>query len=138
MRLPRMTTRRWMVLVAAVAGLLLAVRSVTYPTMAQWSPGWTVVRWSDGTIARYPGHVPGPTHWYNHALWTRVKWSDGSVTFHLVPHLPLEVRQWSWVIAVAALLGAGLLECYGRISHKWIKPGSTTGETPSPDSRPEA
>jgi hypothetical protein len=129
MRLPRMTTRRWMILVAAVAGLLLAIRSATYPTMWLRDPDWTEVRWSDGTVERHPGHVPAPTDWRNDPLWTLVDWSDGSVTLHLVPHLPLGARQWLCVIAIAAFLVAGLLELYGRIRRRWIKPGRTPGRT---------
>jgi hypothetical protein len=123
-----------MVLVAVVAGLLLAVRSATYPTLGMSDREGTEVRWSDGTVERHLGQGPVPTEWRHYRLWTLVKWTDGSTTFHLIPHIELEARQWSLGIAGASLLCAGFLEFCGRISRRRITTGEPPREAPLPDS----
>ena len=87
-RIPRMTTRRWMVLVAAVAAFIAGARALTRPIPEPVSleVGTGRIFWSDGVLtSAYVGQsdVPRPVE-RKHLLFCRlVRWSDGSSSLRL-------------------------------------------------------
>jgi hypothetical protein len=84
MKLPRMTTRRWMFAVAFLASFIAAVRALTRPIPVAQSVEIATgkVHWSDGVVAR-TGEVTRPVE-TEYVLFCRVvRWSDGSVSVRL-------------------------------------------------------
>ena len=84
MQLPRMTTRRWMALLASLAVFLAAARAATRPIPVAEAVETATgkVHWSDGVVARI-GEVPRPVETDHYPGCRVVRWSDGSVSFRL-------------------------------------------------------
>ena len=95
MRLPRMTTLRWMAVVAFVAVFIATVRAATRPVPVAEAVDVATgrIQWSDGVVARM-GEVTRPveTTYYDMsalALYRvrvglrAVRWSDGSFSYRI-------------------------------------------------------
>ena len=84
LRRPRLTIRRMMVLIAAVAvGLYIAVRLLRpYPTIGIFNGNYNV-GWSDGSVTTYWSWKDHPSLQQRHFgpfVW--VDWKDGSSSLH--------------------------------------------------------
>src|SRR4051794_37123403 len=92
MRLPRLTTRRLMVLVAVVAVVLgasiLLLRPYPVPTGIHGGPGGPYhLDWSDGTTKYYVRmHEATRVHQQRLGPLVWVTWPDGSSSLHLKTH----------------------------------------------------